>query len=152
MHSANIYNPSAPKGDGRWRYENPWKLLGQLSNTGGCPLTINHMSWSTYTHIHTPKFKVPITWIHVQLTYLFFSFLLKNFKLFFRFIFFSGFECVACMSVCARHVPGARGSSEPPWGPWESNPGPLHEQQVLLTTKPALQPHSLLFSHSPLAH
>jgi len=34
---------------------------------------------------------------------------------------------------------------EPPCGCWESNSGPLEEQSVLLTAKPALQPQAILF-------
>ena len=39
---------------------------------------------------------------------------------------------------------GFMDGSEPPHGFWELNPGPLQEQQTLLTTGPSLQP----FKHS----
>ena len=34
---------------------------------------------------------------------------------------------------------GAIASCEPPCGTWGPNPGPLEEQQMLLTTEPSLQ-------------
>ena len=51
--------------------------------------------------------------------------------------------------MCARHLQrpeegtgfprtGVTNGCEPPRGYWESNPGPLEEQPVLLTTEPSL--------------
>jgi len=36
-------------------------------------------------------------------------------------------------------IPGVTDSCKPLSGSWESNPGPLEEQQVLLTAEPSLQ-------------
>jgi len=36
---------------------------------------------------------------------------------------------------------GVTDGCEPPCGFWELNPSPLQEQQVLLISKPSLQPH-----------
>lgn len=36
------------------------------------------------------------------------------------------------------------GGSEPPYGCWESNSGPLVEKTVLITTEPSLPPSQLL--------
>lgn len=46
---------------------------------------------------------------------------------------------------------GVTHDCEPPCGCWDSNPGPLEEQLVLLTTEPSLQPQglSLLYSVRP---
>ena len=38
---------------------------------------------------------------------------------------------------------------EPTCGCWDLNPGPLQEQQVLLTTEPSLQSSKVFLSHSP---
>lgn len=72
------------------------------------------------------------------------------------------YSCVACRYVCAscmclvpeqaRNDP--RGcqvswnwscSCEPPYGCWESNPGPLEEQSMLLTAEPSLQPAKMSY-------
>ena len=47
----------------------------------------------------------------------------------------------ACMVCEGAECPGTEvtDSGELPCGYWESNPGPLEEQTVLLTTEPSLQ-------------
>lgn len=43
---------------------------------------------------------------------------------------------------------GIMDSYEPPCGCWESNPDPLQQQQVLLTTEPSLRaPKTVYFIH-----
>lgn len=41
--------------------------------------------------------------------------------------------------------PGVADGYEPPHGFWEPNSSPLQGQQVLLTSKPSLQPPSFVF-------
>lgn len=42
---------------------------------------------------------------------------------------------------------GVLHDSEPPCGCWESNPGPLQGQEVLLTIEPALYPLKYIFNN-----
>jgi hypothetical protein len=44
--------------------------------------------------------------------------------------------------------PGVRDGCEPPYGCKESNPGPLQEQPVLLTSEPSLQPCVRVFNQN----
>lgn len=61
--------------------------------------------------------------------------------------------CSACMCVRMRvwDPPELIDSCERPCGCWESNLGPLEEQQLLLTAKPSLQPPAVHFL-SPLGY
>jgi hypothetical protein len=64
--------------------------------------------------------------------------------------------CVFCMHVCTMCMCGSYDEGvrfpgtvvtegcKPLWGCWESNLGPLLEE-MLLTTKPCLQPHKIFF-------
>lgn len=68
------------------------------------------------------------------------------------------YECFACMYVYVAHAcclqrleegvrspgTGVKDGCEPPSFSWDPKPGPLQDQQVLLTTKPTLLP--LIFS------
>jgi hypothetical protein len=62
-----------------------------------------------------------------------------------------------CLHVClcagvGSPTTGVADSCEPPYECWESIPGPLQEQPVLLTTEPSLQPSVLFSEEVPLCY